>query len=86
MKTILHLTSSRFLGGPERQMLGLAQALTSWHTAFASFSEQGLCRDFLNAGKRLGCFAHELANDTPHLLAAIREVKQLVQSKMRPVE
>ena len=51
--TVLHLTSSRFYGGPERQMLGLAEALRpDVQTVIASFSEDGLNRAFLDQVQR----------------------------------
>ena len=49
---IVHLTASTFLGGPERQMLGLAAALPRDYTStFLSFSEGGRCRGFLAAAR-----------------------------------
>src|SRR5262249_18027517 len=73
--TIIHLTSSTFFGGPERQMLGLAQALGEGdRTAFFSFREGGRCRDFLGRARREGDEADELAHDTPHFRAAVREL------------
>jgi glycosyltransferase involved in cell wall biosynthesis len=79
---ILHLTSSRFFGGPERQMLGLATAGRElFATSFASFSENGLCREFLGRAKSSGFPAIELANDTPHLLQAVREIRQLIRDQ-----
>jgi glycosyltransferase involved in cell wall biosynthesis len=78
MKTVAHLTSSRFFGGPERQMLGLAEHLEGWRTIFASFSEQGHCRAFLGAAGERGFEARALAHDTPKLLAATAEVRRLL--------
>ena len=44
---LMHLTSSRFYGGPERQMLGLAQALQGQaRSHFVSFKEGGHCQSF----------------------------------------
>ena len=71
---ILHLTSSTFYGGPERQMLGLAAALPDDRTTFASFAEGGRCRSFLTRVRREGFAAITLENDTPHLRAAAREL------------
>ena len=69
---VLHLTSSRFFGGPERQMLGLAVAgRARFPTSIASFSESGLCRDFLDRVRAAGFDAIELGNDTPHLWARV---------------
>ena len=78
---ILHLTSSRFFGGPERQMLGLAEALhPDVETSFASFSEGGRNAEFLNHVRQAGFQAVGLQHDTPKLLAARNEVSQLIQS------
>ena len=46
MTTVVHLTASTFYGGPERQMLGLARALSpEVRTVFLSFAEGGRCGD-----------------------------------------
>jgi glycosyltransferase involved in cell wall biosynthesis len=72
---IVHLTASRFFGGPERQMLGLAQALVpTYRSAFLSFAEGGKCMAFLDEAHRQGFEARKLVNDTPHGLAAVREI------------
>jgi glycosyltransferase involved in cell wall biosynthesis len=75
MPTILHLTASTFLGGPERQMLGLAGALPAeYRTAFLLFAEGGRCRAFQEQIRGQGYEASVLTNDTPWLQAAVREV------------
>lgn len=75
---LVHLTSSRFFGGPERQMLGLAKALPAdCETIFASFSEGGRCDEFLKRVRCEGFAARKLQNDTPHLFAARRELAAL---------
>ena len=72
---VVHLTASTFLGGPERQMLGLARALPAGvRSAFLSFAEGGRCRPFLAAARQQGCEAVALTNDTPRLRAAVAEV------------
>lgn len=72
---VVHLTASTFYGGPERQMLGLAQAIRDHgETAFLSFSESGRCRSFLSVCKQQGFEAVGLENDTPRLSRAISEV------------
>jgi glycosyltransferase involved in cell wall biosynthesis len=63
-------------------MLGLAQAGRDlFATSFASFSEQGLCRDFLGRVALAGFPSHELQADTPHLLLAVKEVQALLKSQ-----
>jgi glycosyltransferase involved in cell wall biosynthesis len=76
---LVHLTSSRFFGGPERQMLGLAKALPAeCETLFASFSEGGRCDAFLDRVQQAGFAARRLRRDTPHLFAARKEVAALL--------
>ena len=61
-------------------MLGLAQALPDgYSSAFVSFSEGGLCREFLGKARDAGFEAIELRHDTPHLCAARRELVGLLQ-------
>ncbi|MEI8371245.1 MAG: glycosyltransferase [Planctomycetota bacterium] len=72
---VTHLTSSRFFGGPERQMLGLAQSLPStFRTSFVSFRETGLCEAFLDEVRLASFEGVALRHDTPHLLAARKEL------------
>lgn len=83
---IVHLTASTFLGGPERQMLGLATALPPERTTtFLSFSEAGRCRPFLAAARAAGFDAAELANDTPNLRAAVRELAAFLRGNFADV-
>ena len=72
---VVHLTSSTMFGGPERQMLGLADALAGeCRSVFLSFHERGLCRAFVDAARRRGFEARALASDTPRLLGAVAEL------------
>jgi glycosyltransferase involved in cell wall biosynthesis len=72
---VVHITASTFFGGPERQMLGLAKALPeSLRTTFVSFAEGGRCAAFLDVVREHGFHAVRLANDTPRLAAAVREL------------
>ncbi len=78
--TLMHLTSSRFFGGPERQMLGLSEALLPGvKTVFASFSEQGLNRSFLERVRQSGFPGIALRFDTPRLVAARKEIAELLR-------
>ncbi|CAN5133377.1 glycosyltransferase [soil metagenome] len=78
---LVHLTSSTFFGGPERQMLGLATHLpASVSTTFLSFREGGRCEAFLSEVLTHGFNAHALEQDTPHLRSAIRELTQRLHS------
>jgi glycosyltransferase involved in cell wall biosynthesis len=79
---LVHLTSSRFFGGPERQMLGLAKALPAQcETLFASFSEGGRCDAFLDRVRQAGFAARRLRHDTPHLFAARKELSALLHER-----
>jgi len=67
--------ASPFVGGPERQMLGLAASLPSeYRSVFLSFSEQGQCRPLLTEARRLGLEAVELEQNFPHVLRSAREI------------
>jgi glycosyltransferase involved in cell wall biosynthesis len=77
---IIHLTSSTFFGGPERQMLGLGNALEGdVCSIFVSFCEGGRCRAFLKEAERQGFAAHELAHDTPYIRGAYAELAELLR-------
>ncbi len=77
---VVHLTASRFFGGPERQMLELAKALPSEiRSVFVSFAETGLCQAFLDKVRQDGFEAIALRHDTPRLLAALRELVSVLR-------
>ena len=72
---VVHLMASPFVGGPERQVLGLARNLSAdWRTAFLSFAERGLARPFLDAAAADGFRAVCLKENAPHFLRAAAEV------------
>jgi glycosyltransferase involved in cell wall biosynthesis len=72
---VVQLMASPFFGGPERQMLGLAQALPrDYRTTFLSFSERGLCRPLLEEARRHGLEAIELKHNFPDVRRAASEV------------
>jgi glycosyltransferase involved in cell wall biosynthesis len=72
---IVHLTASPFLGGPERQMLGLADNLpATYRSVFLSFAEHGRARPFLEEARRRGYTAIELRYNRPRLYAVVREL------------
>ena len=80
MTTVVHLTSSRFRGGPENQMLGVVQSLPpGFRSVFVSFPEGGTCRALLDAARDLGYPAVALEHDTPRLLEATFELARLVR-------
>lgn len=82
---VIQVTASRFFGGPERQMLELAKSLSDRvETVFMSFSEGGLCRDFLSRASDLGFRTVELQADTPNVLAAASELAE--KSKQHDAE
>jgi glycosyltransferase involved in cell wall biosynthesis len=79
---VAHITSSFFFGGPERQMLGLADELVGdVNTIFISFAEKGLCQSFIKQVDRAGYEGFPLTNDTPWLRAACRELTALLHEK-----
>ncbi len=72
---IIHLMASPFVGGPERQVLGLADALRAeCETIFLSFAERGLSRPFLEAAASAGHQAICLNENAPHVFRAGREI------------
>jgi glycosyltransferase involved in cell wall biosynthesis len=73
---VVHVTSSRFFGGPERQMLELAREVAPHiNSSFISFSEGRLCEDFLGQVRRAGFTGVQLKHDTPRLVRAVRELR-----------
>jgi glycosyltransferase involved in cell wall biosynthesis len=79
---VVHLTSSRFFGGPERQMLGLADRLRGRvESVFISFAEGGLCRAFLDEAGKQGFEAQALTHDTPHLWASALELTSQIRQR-----
>lgn len=72
---IVHLASSAFFGGPERQMLDLARAMPAdHHTVFLLFRDRGRSQDFRSRLEENGLDSHVLGQDTPHLPKMIGEV------------
>jgi glycosyltransferase involved in cell wall biosynthesis len=72
---VVHLMASPFVGGPERQVLGLARSLPSeCRSVFLSFAERGLSRAFLEQAAADGFPAIRLEENAPHFLRAAREV------------
>jgi glycosyltransferase involved in cell wall biosynthesis len=79
---LVHLTSSTFLGGPERQMLGLAAALpASVNTTVVSFPEGGRCSAFLTAAEGQGVGAVGLRHDFPRVVAAVGELTGVLRGR-----
>ena len=74
-KVIVHLTASPFLGGPERQMLGLARALPeNYQTVFLCLMEGGKSQPFVDEIRRREGNVICLRHNHPHLVASVREV------------
>ena len=76
---VAQLTASPFLGGPERQMLGLASSLgESCRTTFLGFTEGGKAEPLLNEARRCGfptiALQHNLDGLGRGLRAAVGEV------------
>jgi glycosyltransferase involved in cell wall biosynthesis len=72
---VVQLLASPFLGGIERQLIGLASSLPAgYRTVFLSFAERGLARPFLEQARRDGFEALELKRNAPHWRLAVQEV------------
>lgn len=72
--TVAHLVASPFLGGPERQILGLADALCQdYRSVFLCFAENGKAKPFVNAAQAAGHLAITLEHNHPRLLACATE-------------
>lgn len=72
---LVHLTASTMFGGPERQMLGLADALPGdCRTTFVCFREGGRSAAFLKAVRDRGHDGIELRFDTPHFRSCVGEL------------
>ncbi|MGL4422612.1 MAG: glycosyltransferase family 4 protein [Gemmataceae bacterium] len=83
---VVHLTASTFFGGPERQMLGLAEARRSFGpTSILSFSEGGRGADFIHQAQRRGFPAQILQADTPYLVEATAELTRLLRQSRAEV-
>lgn len=79
---IVHLLASPFVGGPERQVLGLARYLPApYRTSCLSFAEHGLARPFLAEVRRAGCDAVELRHNAPQVGACIREIADVLRQR-----
>lgn len=78
---LVHLTASTFFGGPERQMLGLALAMPdSVRTTFASFREGGRSAAFLDEVRKHDFATAPLKHDFPRVLAAVRDVTEMLRA------
>jgi glycosyltransferase involved in cell wall biosynthesis len=75
---VVHLTASTFFGGPERQMLGLAQHLDC-ASSFVSYPEGGRCDTFLDEVRKAGFPAMALVNDTPHMARTLGELTEYLR-------
>lgn len=78
---LVHLTASSFFGGPERQMLGLAEALpAAVRTTVVSFAEGGRSAAFLAEAESRGIPTVGLRHDFPKLPATIRELTGVLRA------
>lgn len=72
---LVQLMASPFVGGPERQVLGLAEAMRGEvRTTFLSFAESGRARPFLDCARSRGFEAIELKENFPRIGRAIGEI------------
>ncbi|HMP06045.1 MAG TPA: glycosyltransferase [Lacipirellulaceae bacterium] len=79
---VAQLMASPFVGGPEKQVLGLAAHLlpAGCRTIFLSFSESGRARPFLDEASQQGWDAVELVENWPHWRRAAREIADHLKS------
>src|SRR5262245_64405705 len=74
---IVHLMASPFVGGPERQVLGLARSLPAHcRTVFLSFAERGLAQAFLELAAADGFEAVLLRENAPRVFRAAAEIAE----------
>ena len=72
---LVHLTASRFFGGPERQMLTLGKSLPpDYRSSYLAFREDGFGEDFVRNVRGAGMPADSLVYDTPHFRRTIHEI------------
>lgn len=80
VSTIVHLLASNFVGGPERQILGLARHLMpTYRSVFMTFAENGRGQAFVDHAGKLGLEAISLKKDTPRLLQSIVEIRDRIR-------
>jgi glycosyltransferase involved in cell wall biosynthesis len=83
---LAHLTASTFFGGPERQMLGLARALSGdCRTSFILFAEGGRSRAFAKEANGQGFDVTVLEHDTPRLGRALLESMEKLREQQADV-
>lgn len=74
---VVHLTTSPFFGGPERQMLGLALSLpAAYRSVFVLFPDKGKSEAFRRQLLGHGLETIVLVRDTPHIPAMVRDLAQ----------
>jgi len=77
---VVHLTSSRLFGGPERQMLGLGEALPpEYRSIYLSFWEEGHCQPFIQEARRRGFEALPVQDGRFRLRATVKELQGILQ-------
>jgi glycosyltransferase involved in cell wall biosynthesis len=79
---VLHLTTSPFFGGPERQMLGLALAMPADHRpVFLLFRDKGKSQAFRRRLEENELVTHLLEHHTPNLPAMVRETAHRLRAE-----
>jgi glycosyltransferase involved in cell wall biosynthesis len=78
---VVQFIQSPFFGGPERQLLGLAQALgAQYRSAFFSFDEHGRSRPFLDVVRGAGFETVALERDKPNFIMMVREATRRLRA------
>lgn len=81
MRTVVHLLASTCVGGPERQLLGLAQEMAGdQRTVFLTFAEKGRGRAFVRAAQQRNFEAWALQTDAPRLFNTVGEIAARLRS------
>ncbi len=74
---VVHLTSSTFFGGPERQILGLCAHLPlHYHSSIVVFSEAGGCHRFQEEARRCGVDMRVIPDDLRGTVHAVDVLNQ----------
>src|SRR3712207_4652031 len=78
---VINLMASPFFGGPERQLLALAQHLPGVRSTFLSFPERGLAQPFLDRARQAGFEAKALRHNAPHVGRAVAEIADELRAR-----
>ena len=79
MPHVIHLISSNFFGGPERQILGLSTHLSfGYRNTLVVFSETGNCHALQHEAWRKGLSCYTLSDDFSGTFSLTEELKRVI--------